>query len=76
VRRLSVLAFEALSCEGLARVDFFVDGTNIVINEVNTMPGFTPVSMFPTMWAKTGVDYPTLVDRLLRTALARRPGLR
>jgi D-alanine-D-alanine ligase len=76
VRRLSVLAFEALSCEGLARVDFFVDGDRIVVNEVNTMPGFTPVSMFPTMWAASGLDYPTLVDRLLQTALARRRGLR
>jgi D-alanine-D-alanine ligase len=76
VRRLSVSAFEALSCEGLARVDFFVDGNRIVLNEVNTMPGFTPVSMFPTMWAASGLDYPALVDRLLRTALARRRGLR
>ncbi|MGQ0844528.1 MAG: D-alanine--D-alanine ligase family protein [Sporichthyaceae bacterium] len=77
VRRLSVLAFEALSCEGLARVDFFVaaDGT-IVLNEVNTMPGFTPVSMFPTMWAATGVEYPELVNRLLKTALTRSRGLR
>ncbi|HZE65064.1 MAG TPA: D-alanine--D-alanine ligase family protein [Sporichthyaceae bacterium] len=77
VRRLSVLAFDALSCEGLARVDFFVgeDG-HIVLNEVNTMPGFTPVSMFPSMWAASGVSYPQLVDRLLRTALRRRRGLR
>ncbi len=77
VRALSVTAFEALSCESLARVDFFVcaDGS-VLINEVNTMPGFTPVSMFPRMWAATGVDYPTLIDRLLRTALQRRSGLR
>ena len=77
VRRLSVLAFEALSCEGLARVDFFVtpDG-RVLVNEVNTMPGFTPVSMFPLMWRATGLDYPALIDRLLRTALARRTGLR
>jgi D-alanine-D-alanine ligase len=76
VQRLSVLAFDALACEGLARVDFFVDGDRIVINEVNTMPGFTPVSMFPSMWAASGLDYPGLIDRLLRTALARRRGLR
>jgi D-alanine-D-alanine ligase len=77
VRRLAVLAFEALSCEGLARVDFFVaDGGAIVVNEVNTMPGFTPVSMFPTMWAATGVEYPALVNRLLKTALTRSRGLR
>ncbi|WP_019876399.1 D-alanine--D-alanine ligase family protein [Sporichthya polymorpha] len=77
VRALSVQAFEALSCESLARVDFFVcaDGS-VLVNEVNTMPGFTPVSMFPRMWAASGVDYPTLVDRLLRTALQRRSGLR
>jgi D-alanine-D-alanine ligase len=76
VRRLSVLAFEALCCEGLARVDFFVDDDRIVLNEVNTMPGFTPVSMFPSMWAASGLDYRDLVDRLLRTALGRRRGLR
>ena len=54
-----------IGCEGLARVDFFVmpDGT-LVINEINTMPGFTPTSMFPRMWAATGLDYPALVDRL------------
>jgi D-alanine-D-alanine ligase len=77
VRALSVKAFEALSCESLARVDFFVgaDGS-VLVNEVNTMPGFTPVSMFPRMWAESGVDYPTLIDRLLRTALQRRSGLR
>ena len=77
VRSLSMKAFEALSCESLARVDFFVreDGS-VLVNEVNTMPGFTPVSMFPRMWAAAGVDYPALVDRLLRTALQRRSGLR
>jgi D-alanine-D-alanine ligase len=77
VQRLATEAFTALGCEGLARVDFFVrpDGEP-VINEVNTMPGFTPASMFPMMWDAAGIDYPTLVDRLLRTALARRPGLR
>jgi D-alanine-D-alanine ligase len=77
VRALSVKAFEALSCESLARVDFFVrDDGSVLVNEVNTMPGFTPVSMFPRMWAATGVDYPTLVGRLLGTALQRRSGLR
>jgi D-alanine-D-alanine ligase len=75
-------AFLALDCRGLARVDFFL-GTDpdtgadrLVINEVNTMPGFTPISMFPRMWAATGVSYPELVDRLVQTALAigSRPG--
>jgi D-alanine-D-alanine ligase len=77
VRRLSAVAFEALSCEGLARVDFFLlaDGS-VVVNEINTMPGFTPTSMFPRMWAATGLPYPALVDRLLQLALRRRTGLR
>ena len=77
VRTLAVQAFEALSCEGLARVDFFqlADG-RVVLNEINTMPGFTPTSMFPRMWHATGVDYPDLVDRLLQLALRRRTGLR
>ena len=65
VQELSVAAFEVLSCEGLARVDFFVlPDERVVINEINTMPGFTPSSMFPRMWAATGLDYPALVDRL------------
>ncbi|PZS26544.1 MAG: D-alanine--D-alanine ligase A [Pseudonocardiales bacterium] len=65
-------AFTALDCAGLARVDFFVtpDG-GLVVNEINTMPGFTPISMFPRMWAASGVDYPTLVDRLIAAALRR-----
>lgn len=77
LRALSVRAFEAVACEGLARVDFFVmpDGS-LVVNELNTMPGFTPLSMFPRMWAATGLDYPSLVDRLIRLALARDTGLR
>jgi D-alanine-D-alanine ligase len=74
-------AYLALDCQGLARVDFFLgtarDGADrLVINEVNTMPGFTPISMFPRMWAATGVDYPALVDRLVRSALAARRGTR
>jgi D-alanine-D-alanine ligase len=77
VQALSVQAFEAVSCEGLARVDFFVlPGDRVVINEINTMPGFTPSSMFPRMWAASGLDYPDLVDRLLQLALQRDTGLR
>ena len=77
VRGLSAAAFTALGCEGLARVDFFLDDAGaLTVNELNTMPGFTPASMFPRMWAATGLDYPALVDRLIRTALGRRPGLR
>jgi D-alanine-D-alanine ligase len=77
VKALAVQAFDALDVEGLARVDFFVfpDG-RIVVNEVETMPGFTNLSMFPRMWAVSGVDYPELVERLIRLALARDTGLR
>jgi D-alanine-D-alanine ligase len=77
LREMASRAFVALGCEGLARVDFFVmPDDSLVINEVNTMPGFTPTSMFPRMWAATGLDYPSLVDRLLRLALQRGTGLR
>jgi D-alanine-D-alanine ligase len=74
VQEASRRAYLALDCRGLARVDFFLgtgpDGRDrLVINEVNTMPGFTPISMFPRMWAASGVDYPELVDRLIATAL-------
>lgn len=77
VRELAVAAFEALDVEGLARVDFFwfPDGS-VVINEVETMPGFTATSMFPLMWAKSGLSYPELVDRLVQLALTRHTGLR
>ncbi|HEY8374306.1 MAG TPA: D-alanine--D-alanine ligase family protein [Pseudonocardiaceae bacterium] len=77
VRELAIRAFRALDCQGLARVDFFVTPEGKpVINEVNTMPGFTPISMYPRMWAVTGVDYPTLLTTLIETALARGTGLR
>jgi D-alanine-D-alanine ligase len=77
IRAAAIAAFEALDCEGLARVDFFLtQGGELFVNEVNTMPGFTPVSMFPQMWAATGVDYPTLVARLIDDAIYRGTGLR
>ena len=73
----AVAAFRALDCQGLARVDFFLGADGVpVVNEVNTMPGFTPISMYPRMWAVTGVDYPTLLATLVDTALARGTGLR
>lgn len=77
LRGMAVQAFEAVSAEGLARVDFFYlpDGS-LVLNEVNTMPGFTPLSMYPQMWAASGLDYPALVDRLISLALQRDVGLR
>jgi len=75
VQEISRRAYLALDCQGLARVDFFL-GTDPatgadrwVVNEVNTMPGFTPISMFPRMWAASGVSYPELVDRLIASAL-------
>jgi D-alanine-D-alanine ligase len=77
VRELSVRAFEAIGSEGLARVDFFyLPNADVVINEINTMPGFTPRSMFPRLWAASGLDYAALVDRLLQLALHRGTGLR
>ncbi len=76
VQALAVRAFDALDCEGLARVDFFVTDDGIVINEVNTMPGFTPISMYPRMWAATDVDYAELVDWLIADAVRRGTGLR
>ncbi|MFL6155070.1 MAG: D-alanine--D-alanine ligase family protein [Marmoricola sp.] len=77
VRRFAREAFAALDVEGLARVDFFVfeDG-RVVLNEVETMPGFTATSMFPRMWAASGVEYPELLDRLIALAMARGTGLR
>lgn len=77
IREMAALAFEAAGCEGLARVDFFLrpDG-EVLVNEVNTMPGFTPSSMFPRMWAASGLDYPALIDELVGLALERRTGLR
>ncbi|WP_369068504.1 D-alanine--D-alanine ligase family protein [Kineococcus terrestris] len=87
VRRTAVEVFAAMGAEGLARVDLFVDvdpdgdpdgggGARVVVNEINTMPGFTPTSMFPQLWAASGVSYEELVDRLLQQALHRPAGLR
>jgi D-alanine-D-alanine ligase len=76
VRDYACRTFTALDCAGLARVDFFVTAANqIYLNEINTMPGFTPNSMFPLMWAATGLDHAKVVDRLIRTALRRGTGL-
>ena len=75
VRRLAVEIFRALRCEGLARVDFFYEdgpgGRGFLCNEVNTIPGFTPISMYPKLWIATGVSYPELIDELVRLALER-----
>jgi len=77
VQRLAIDAFRALGVEGLARVDFFYErgpdgeGRGWLVNELNTMPGFTPISMYPKLWAASGLDYPGLIDRLVELALAR-----
>ncbi len=76
IRTYAVQAFEAVSCEGLARVDFFLTDDGLVINEINTLPGFTPYSMFPVLWEASGVPYAELVDRLIQLALQRDTGLR
>jgi D-alanine-D-alanine ligase len=72
VRRLAVAAFEAVDCAGMARVDFFVRPTGeILLNEINTIPGFTQISMYPKLWAASGVSYPELIDRLIELAIER-----
>lgn len=77
VQELAVAAFAALDCEGLARVDFFVrDNGEVLLNEVNTMPGFTPISMYPRLWAASGIAYSELIDVLISDAVRRGTGLR
>jgi D-alanine-D-alanine ligase len=76
VRELAIRAFQAIDGRGLARVDFFLTEDGPLINEVNTMPGFTTISMYPRMWAASGVDYQTLLATMVDTALSRGMGLR
>jgi D-alanine-D-alanine ligase len=79
IRDYAVKAFVAIGGEGLARVDFFATDSapdGLVVNEINTMPGFTSTSMFPVLWEASGISYAELVDRLLQLALHRTPGLR
>jgi D-alanine-D-alanine ligase len=73
VQRLAVAAFKALRVDGMARVDFFYeeDGRGLLINEVNTIPGFTPISMYPKLWEASGLPYPKLLDELVRLAVDR-----
>ncbi len=71
MQRIAAQAFEAIGGQGLARVDFFYTGTEFYVNEVNTMPGFTPISMFPTCWIASGLSYPDLISDLLDAALAK-----
>jgi len=73
VQRLAVDVFRALRCEGMARVDFFLEspGRGFLCNEVNTIPGFTPISMYPKLWLASGMSYEGLVDELVRLAIER-----
>jgi len=73
VERLAVAAFQAVDCTGLARVDFLMEpkSRKIFVNEINTMPGFTAISMYPKLWAATGVSYPELIDRLIQLGIER-----
>jgi D-alanine-D-alanine ligase len=77
IRQLACAAFDAISCEGLARVDFFYTRAGeVIINEINTMPGMTPTSGFPLMWAASGLPLPALIDRIVQTALRKPAGPR
>lgn len=70
LQELAIKAFRALGCSGLARADFFLTSEGFVITEINTMPGFTPISMYPSLWAASGIDYPKLVETLIQTGLS------
>jgi D-alanine-D-alanine ligase len=77
IAQMAVTAFTVAGCEGLARCDFFLtESGEVLINEINTMPGFTPSSMYPRMWAAGGLTYPELIDELISLAMERRVGLR
>ncbi len=73
MRALATRVFQILRCDGLARVDFFLEegGRGFLCNEANTMPGFTPISMYPKLWQAAGVTYPELIDRLVALAIER-----
>ncbi len=73
VRQLAIAAFQAIDCAGMARVDFFVarDFGKIYVNEINTIPGFTAISMYPKLWQASGLSYPALLDRLISLAIER-----
>ena len=74
IRQTAEKAYRAIGCEGLARVDFFVkrDGSGIILNEINTLPGFTSISMYPKLWEASGVPYSQLLDRLIQLAMERK----
>jgi len=71
IRAMAIAAFRACDCAGLARVDFLMSGKELVLNEVNTMPGFTSISMYPKLWEASGLSYPKLIERLIELAVER-----
>jgi D-alanine-D-alanine ligase len=75
IQRIAVAAFRAIDCAGMARVDFFLreggPGRELFVNEINTIPGFTQISMYPKLWEASGVPYPELIDRLIELAIER-----
>jgi D-alanine-D-alanine ligase len=73
IQRLSIAAFQAIDCAGMARVDFLLsrESGTVILNEVNTIPGFTTISMYSKMWEASGLSYPALIDRLIDLALER-----
>ena len=73
IQEMAIRAFQSVECSGLARVDFLMDPVSghFYVNEVNTMPGFTAISMYPKLWAATGIEYPALIDRLIQLAIER-----
>jgi D-alanine-D-alanine ligase len=73
LKRLALACFDAVGCEGMARVDFLMERSSgeIFVNEINTIPGFTSISMVPKMWEHSGIPYPELLDRLISLALER-----
>ncbi|UCH61017.1 MAG: D-alanine--D-alanine ligase A, partial [Anaerolineales bacterium] len=74
VQRLAIKAYMAVDCAGMARADFLLDkdSNELFLNEINTIPGFTQISMYPKLWDASGIDYPTLVDRLIELAIERK----
>jgi D-alanine-D-alanine ligase len=72
IKKAALIAFAAAGCEGLARIDFFYSNTGeVIINEINTMPGFTPTSVYPKLIEESGVDYQLLITKLIKTAMNR-----
>jgi D-alanine-D-alanine ligase len=72
IRHLAIKTFSVLCCEGMARIDFFLRNENeIIVNEINTIPGFTRISMYPKLWEATGISYRELIDQLIELAMER-----